>query len=165
MDAQLLDSKKVEEELNLYLKRRIQEYENIAVEIMQFKRKLDEGYIKSKFENSSRILDDILSSQIPLSDRSGLGFVKGKNPESFPIKNQEGSKKIYAEVLETPAKKERSKKYGLISEDKNRNHITPKRPNRYLQIFLGCFFSCNNFGHKALNWRTQSKISEFKKKS
>ena len=45
---------------------------------MQFKRKLDEEYIKSKFENRSRVLDDILSSQRPSSDRSALGFVKKK---------------------------------------------------------------------------------------
>ena len=48
--------------------------------------------------------------------------------------------KSYVEVLKTPAKKERSKKDGLISQDKNRNNIAPKRPNRYLQIFLGHFF-------------------------
>ena len=99
---------------------------------MHFKRNLDEGSIKSNFENSSRILDDILSSQIPSSDISGLGFVKEKNLEIFIVINQEGSKKSYAEVLKTPAKKEISKKVGLISQDKNRNNLAPKRPNRYL---------------------------------
>ena len=38
--------------------------------------------------------------------------------------------------------------------------MVPKRPNRYQQIFLGHFYSCNNFGHKALNY-----VSEYKKKS
>ena len=97
---------------------------------MQFKRNLDEGSIKSKFENSSRILDDIMSSQRPSSDRSGLGFVKEKKPNGFPVTNQERSKKSYDEVLKTPAKKEGSKKE--ISQDKNRNNRAPKRPNRYL---------------------------------
>ena len=72
---------------------------------MQFKRKLDEESIKSKFENISSILDEILSSQRSSSDRSGLGFVKEKKPERFPVRNQEGSKKGYVEVLKTPAKK------------------------------------------------------------
>ena len=62
---------------------------NIVEEIMQFKRKLDEGFIKSKFENSSNILDDILSSQIPSSDSSGLGFVKEKKLENSPVSIQE----------------------------------------------------------------------------
>ena len=34
--------------------------------------------------------------------------------------------KIHAEVLKTPAKKERSKKVGLISQDKNKNNLAPK---------------------------------------
>ena len=90
---------------------------------MQFKRKLDEGSIKSKFENSSRILDKILSIQRPSGDRSSLGFVKENKPKTFHVTNQEGSKKHYSEVLKTPTKKEGIKKTGLISQDKNRNII------------------------------------------
>ena len=67
--------------------------------------------------------------------------------------------------LKTLAKKERRKKVGLISQDKNRNNLASKRPNIYLQIFLGHFFSCKNFGHKALNCKTEIKVSEYKKKS
>ena len=106
-----------------------------------------------------------MSIQRPSSDRSGLGFVKEKNRETFFFTNQEGSKKSYAEILNTLAKKERSKKPGLNSQDKNRNNIAPKRPNRYLQIFLGHYFACNNFGHKALNWKTERRAFEYKKKS
>ena len=135
MEAQILDAKKIEKDPNLHLKRRIQESEKFAEEIMQFKRKLDEGSIKSKFESSSMILDDIMSSQIPSSDKSGLGSIKEKKTKSFIVTNQEGSKKSYDEVLKTPAKREGSKKAGLISQDKNRNNIAPKRPNRYLHIF------------------------------
>ena len=42
LEAQLLDAKKVEEDLNLQLKRRIQEAEKLAEEVMLFKRNLDE---------------------------------------------------------------------------------------------------------------------------
>ena len=80
MEAQLLEAQKVEKDLNLQLKQRIQESEKLADEITQFKRKIDEGSIRSKFENNSRILDDILSSQKPSNDKSGLGFVKEKKP-------------------------------------------------------------------------------------
>ena len=41
LEAQLLRAKKIEEDLNLHLKRRIQEFENLAEEIMQFKRNID----------------------------------------------------------------------------------------------------------------------------
>ena len=43
--------------------------------------------------------------------------------------------------------------------------MMPKRPNRYLQIFLGHCYSCNNFGHKALNCRAYGKVREYKKRS
>ena len=43
--------------------------------------------------------------------------------------------------------------------------MVPKRPNRYQQIFLGHCYSCNNFGHKALNCRSYGKLHEYKKKS
>ena len=35
------------------------------------------------------ILDYILSSQRPSSDRSGLGFVRENKPESFSVTNEE----------------------------------------------------------------------------
>ena len=94
-----------------------------------------------------------------------MGFLKEKNPKDFFVTNQEGSKKSYAEVLNTPAKREGSKKSCLISQDKNRNNIAPKKPNRHLQIFLGHCYSCNNFDHKELNCRTERKVYEYKKKS
>ena len=94
-----------------------------------------------------------------------MGFVKKKKTENFLVTNQKGRKKIYTEILKTPAKREVNKKAGLISQDKNKNNIAPKRPNRYLQIFLGHCFACNNFSNKALNWRTKRKVSEYKKKT
>ena len=42
-----------------------QDSERLEVEIIQLKNKDDEESINSKFENSSKILDDILSGQIP----------------------------------------------------------------------------------------------------
>ena len=88
LDAQLLDDKRIEEDLNLQLKIRIQEYEKIKEEIIQFKKNIDEGSIKSKFENSSRMLYDILNSQRASSDRSILCFNKEKKPECFSFTNQ-----------------------------------------------------------------------------
>ena len=49
LEAQLLDAKKVEEDLHLQLKIRIQESKKLTEEIIQFKRNLDEESIKSKF--------------------------------------------------------------------------------------------------------------------
>ena len=109
MEAQIIHAKRIEEDLNLQLKRIIPVSERLEEEITQFKKKLDEGSIKSKFENSSRILDDILNSQRASSDRSGLGFNKEKKPECFSFTNQGGNKKSYAEALKSPVKRKRAR--------------------------------------------------------
>ena len=88
--------------------------------------------LNQSLRTSQGFMMTIRNNQRSSSDRSILGFSKEKKPESFPVTNQEGSKKSYVEVLKTPTKKEGSKKAGLISPDKNRNNIAPKRPNRYL---------------------------------
>ena len=131
LEVQLLDAKRIEEDLNLQLKRIIHESKRIEEEIMQFKKKLDEESIKLKFENSSRILYEILNRKRPSSNISGLGFNKENNPECFSFTNQGGNKKSYAEALHSPVKTEKSKKVVLSSQDKNRNNMVPKRPNRY----------------------------------
>ena len=56
---------------------------------------------------------------------------KEKKPECFSFTNQGGNKKSYAEPLKSLVKKEESKKVVLSSQDKNRNNMVPKRPNRY----------------------------------
>ena len=113
-------------------KKRIQESEKLEEEIIQFKKNLDEGSIKSKFENSSRILYDIVNSQRSLSYKSDLGFNKEKRPECLSFTNQVGNKKRFVEALKSPVKKEERKKAALKSQDKNRNNMVAKRPNRYL---------------------------------
>ena len=115
---QLQEAKKSEEDLVVLLRKRIQDSGKLEKEISWLREGVDEKFIKSKFKNSSKIVDDILNSQRPSSDRSSLGFVKEKKPERSPITNQEGSKKSYVEILKTPAKMERSKKASLISQDK-----------------------------------------------
>ena len=100
------------------LNRRIHECERLEEESMQLKKNIDEGSIKSKFENSLWILDNILNSQRSSNDRSGLGFNKEKKLESFSFTNQGGNKKSYVEALKNPVKKEESKKDALKSQDK-----------------------------------------------
>ena len=107
MRNQFKEAKKSEEYLVVFLRKRIQDSEKLEKEITQLREGVDEKSIKSKFENNSRILDDILSSQRPSSDRSGLGFVKEKKSESSPLTNQRGSTKSYVEVLKKPVKKEK----------------------------------------------------------
>ena len=84
------------------MRKRLQDSEKLEKEIIQFRKGADEESIKSKFENSSRILDDILSNQIPSSDKSCLFFDKEKKPGYSSFTKQGGNKITYAATLKNP---------------------------------------------------------------
>ena len=130
---------------------------------MQLRRKLDEEDLKSKFEGKSKILDDILNSQKPSSDKFGLGY--GSRYSSFT--NQGENRKRYDDALKSLAKKGERKKSIPTSYDKNMINVIPKRPvtNIYQHIFFGHCYSCHNFGHNALNCRAYEKFHEYKNNS
>ena len=69
---------------------------------MHLRNKLDE---ESRFENSSRTLDEILILQRRSSDKSGLGFDKEK-PGYSSCTNQDGNKISYDIVLMSQIKRE-----------------------------------------------------------
>ena len=96
---------------------------------MPFRKKLDDEAMKSKFEGSSKILNDILNSQRPSNDKSGLGY----KPNYYSFTNQGENKKGCAAALKSPVKKEERKKYIPKFHEKNRTNMIPKRSltNRY----------------------------------
>ena len=83
--------------------------------------------MKSKFKNSSKILDDILNSQRSSNDRFGLGIIKENKLESFPLTNQRGSTKSYVELLKSHVKWEKCKEYALSFHEKDKTHEAIKR--------------------------------------
>jgi hypothetical protein len=82
--------------------------EKIDAEIVCLKRELEKGSNQSTFENSSRILDDILNSQIPSSNKSGLGSDQNKYNKGSNSTSQQNDKnpKIYAVSLQSTFKEE-----------------------------------------------------------
>ena len=102
-----------------------------------------EKSVQSKFENTSRTLDEILSSQISSNDKAVLGFEKGKKPGySSSIKDERS--------YDVASKKKERKKFTPFLQ---RTDMMPRRTmtSRNQHIFLGHCYSCNNFGHKSLN--------------
>ena len=150
LKKQFLEAQKAENNLEQQLKKRIQEYERLEEDIMHLRNKLDEESIKSKFEKSSNNLDEILSVQIPSSDKSRFGYDKEKKPGHSSCTNQDGNKRSYAVALKSQIKREESKKYSPLLQISD---MMPKRPmaSRHQQLFLGNFYTCNNFGHIARN--------------
>ena len=90
--------------------KKIQESERLEQDIMHLRNELDEESIKSRYENSSRTLDEILSVQRPSSDKSGLGFDK-ENLGYSSCTNQDGNRRSCDAVLMIQIKREESKKF------------------------------------------------------
>ena len=125
---------------------------------MNLRNKLDKESTKSKFENRSRSLDEILSVQIPSSDKCGLRFDKGK-PEYSSYTNQDGSKRIYAIVLMIQIKREEIKKSTSLLQ---RTDMMHKRPvtSKHQQLFLANCYTCNNFGHMYRNCKLKTPVEK-----
>ena len=74
LQVKLEESKMIEETL----RKQLEEKEMIRVElenkIVSLRRKLQSKDIKQNFDNSTKILDQIISSQRPIYDKSVLGY-------------------------------------------------------------------------------------------
>jgi hypothetical protein len=109
-------------------------------------------------------LDDILNIQIPSSNKAGLGYDHNEINKRLNYETQKSDKnpKTYAVSLQSSFKREKNQ----IKTDstQQRSALSPKRneykinttpritpPKRYQQLFLSSYFSCHNFGHKALD--------------
>jgi hypothetical protein len=130
-----------------------------------------------RFENSTKILDDIINFQrLPLI-KTSLGFDKSQmNTKEYskatepPKKVNEGKSKSYAEVLKRSISDEDNRKREndvpqkidippKDNTDKFKISFPPRwhRTTRYQNSFLGYFFSCNHFGHKAIDCRAYAR--------
>ena len=115
-------------------------------ELFNLKNKDGKESIKSKFENNSKILDDILSGQRKSSDKVGLGYKK---------------KSCDVAIMDSIGKKD-SHKCAPSSHNKDRTNMMPRRPitSRYKHIFISHCYSCNNFGHMARECKMISPIEK-----
>ena len=119
-----------------------------------------------KFGKSTKILDDILNFQTSPFDKTGLGYNPNQNTSneasSSIVHKSEEEPKSYVVAIKKSIKSEENNK-NMNDDQQNplsfhkRNEfskcMTSRRPftNRYQHMFLGYYFSCNNFGHKEKN--------------
>jgi hypothetical protein len=125
---------------------------------------------RSKFENSSKILDEILSSQRSPNNKTGLGYTQdstttsqgsAKRPISYAdalkgsLRREDNKEKMIP--LKTVPHKHKSTLPTRVKDDK-KNTITRRNPpNKYL--FIGYCYSCNNFGHKAVHCKAYGQYN------
>jgi chromosome segregation ATPase len=98
LKTQLQEAKRIEEVISKQLNEKQQDCEKLEAEIVFLKRELEKGNNQSRFENSSKILDDILNNQISSSNKTGLGYDQNKSNKGSNSTSQETDKnpKSYA---------------------------------------------------------------------
>jgi hypothetical protein len=125
----------------------------MEVEIVHLKKELDAKIIQTKSENSSKILDKIITMERDLGNKNGIGYSQ---------KESHVNSKFNAFALLGTFKKKNEEKLTndqnsrrLLPPIKKEDNTIPKKfyQNKYIHIFLGYFFSCSNFRHKAINCR------------
>jgi hypothetical protein len=120
-----------------------------------------------KFEKSSLALEEILNQQISLTDKIGIGYdnkqkhIEEEKSFKLPRKTEERPKS------HTNGSKDSNRKvkdHDKSRQDKQASQITPfqRRPfsPRYQSFFRGYYFSCNNFGHKAIDCRAYTRNTQ-----
>jgi hypothetical protein len=140
---------------------------------------------KDMQQNNTRILDNIINSQRPYYDRSGLGYNQTETRERFKLQNDRArsrTKKLCRSCqrsLERRRQKTQGEDYRNTApprrfrsqyqqqpaierpqEEEGFRRATPFRISstpRYQTIFLGSCYSCYNFGHKVVNCRANTK--------
>jgi hypothetical protein len=150
---QILEANRMEESLEKSLKEKQITCEIMEAEIVHLRKELDAKLIQTRYENSSKILDKIITTQRDSSNKNGIGYSQEEN--------QVNSKSYSSSLLSTFKKKDEEKTSndmnygGLLPPIKKEYKTTPKKvyQNRYPHIFFGYFFACSNFIHKAMNYR------------
>jgi hypothetical protein len=127
-------------------------------------------------QNSSKFLDDIISSQKSHLDKFGLGYNQTEKGSRSKTTEQETYPKSYAETIkrdrkiykedyrDTPPPRRfifqnqqqtdrPQEEEGFIRAPPFRRSSTP----RYQTVFFGLCYACNNFGHKDVNCRANNK--------
>jgi hypothetical protein len=71
---QILEENGIEESLKKYLKEKQITCERMEAEIVHLRKELDAKLIQTKYENSSKILDKIITTQRDLGNKNGISY-------------------------------------------------------------------------------------------
>jgi hypothetical protein len=172
LKVQIEEDKRIEEALKEQLEEKDRIIGNLEAEIVTLRKDIQ----KKNMQNSSKVLDDIISSQKSHLDKSGLGYNQTEKGSSSKTTEQETYPKSYAETIKgdrkiykedyrdtPPPRRFRfqnqqqtyrpQEEEGFIRAPPFRRSSTP----RYQTIFFGLCYACNNFGHKVVNCRANNR--------
>jgi hypothetical protein len=163
------EAKRIEELLKNQVNEKEESCHKLEAEVVDLRNKVENSNTHIKFMNNSTILDEILDSQISPNDKSGLGYNKeaihleastSKKYEVSPSLSKGGSN-----VASQPST-QRKETFKITKQGRHQKSIftpqskfireTPSRwtpKQRYENVFHGHYYSCNEYGHKALDFR------------
>jgi hypothetical protein len=95
LKVQIEEDKIIEEALKEHLEERDRIIENLEAEIVTLRKDLQ----KKNMQNNSKVLDNIISSQKPHHDKSGLGYNQTEKGSRSKTTEQETYPKSYAETI------------------------------------------------------------------
>jgi hypothetical protein len=168
---QVEEGRKSEEILK---KQCLEKDEQHQVEVNVLKGKIEEKDKLLRFQDSSKVLDDILSSQRSPAIKTGLGFhvsVEGESSSQGEARNSKEKSKVIKEEKKDPShhqpRKEIPQRKSFTPMNNvecyvchNLGHVAARCRRRRVQdhyaerssqsrYFYGYCFACNMFGHKA----------------
>jgi hypothetical protein len=162
LKTKIEESKRVEELLKNQVNENEESCHKLEDEVVDLRKKVEKS---NKFLNSSQILIEILESQISPNYKSGLGYKREAT-------HAEASTSKKCEVSPSLSKDEdnvASQPYTKFKESFKRTKqgrpqeatFTPQRrwtpKQRYEISFHGQCYSCNEYGHKALECRSYTR--------
>jgi hypothetical protein len=177
LKVQIEEDKRIEEALKKQLEERDKIIGNLEAKIVTLRKDIQ----KKNMQNNSKVLDDIINSQKPHHDKYELGYNQTENGSSSKTTEQETYPKIYAETIKGDMNtyKEDYRDTPPPRRFRFQNQRSTDRPQeeegfriaspfkiystpRYQTIFFGLCCACNNFGHKAMNYRANNRnINKF----
>jgi hypothetical protein len=95
LKVQIEEDKRIEEALKEQLEGRDRIIGNLEAEIVTLRKDLQ----KKNMQNNSKVLNDIISSQKPHHDKSGIGYNQTEKGSSSKTTEQETYPKSYAETI------------------------------------------------------------------
>jgi hypothetical protein len=124
----------------------------LEAEVVDLRKKVEKS---NKLLNSSLILNEILESQRSPNDKSGLGYKReATHAEASTSKKHEVSTSLSKDE-DKVARKPPTQGKKRTNQERHKEGWTPKQ--RYEIIFHGQCYSCNEYGHKALDCRSYAR--------
>ena len=155
LKTQIEEAKRIEELLKIQINEKEDSCCKLEAEIVDLRKKVEKS---NKFLNSSWILDEILESQRPSCDKSGLGY-KGEDThaeESTSKKHEVIPSKKEDNVAKQPSTQVKANfKRTKKGRTQEATLGTPKQ--MYESIFHGNCYPRNGYGHKYFECRSYER--------